>query len=102
MVVVHKLSRGIPRLVNTLCENSLISGYSRFAKQITPQIVQEVAADLRLDQVTSPPAANSNGVATREQVLKVLKALSLMMEELGRAPEKPFDDAKFESGVKVG
>ena len=46
---VHWFSRGIPRLVNTLCENALISGYGRQAKQIPPEIVQEVAVELRLD-----------------------------------------------------
>jgi len=55
-IAVHQFSRGIPRLINTLCENSLISGYSRLAKQITPEIVLEAAADLRLDHVAGPPA----------------------------------------------
>jgi general secretion pathway protein A len=51
---VHWFSRGIPRLANTLCENSLISGYGRQAKQITPGIVQEVAVDLCLDLPSKP------------------------------------------------
>jgi general secretion pathway protein A len=49
---VHKFSGGIPRLVNTLCENALISGYGRQAKQITAELIAEVAADLRLNVVT--------------------------------------------------
>jgi general secretion pathway protein A len=47
-------SRGIPRLVNTLCENSLISGYGQQAKQITPDIVRESAIDLRLNLPPEP------------------------------------------------
>jgi general secretion pathway protein A len=46
---IHRYSRGVPRLINTICENCLICGYSRQAKQITPNIVEEVAADLCLE-----------------------------------------------------
>lgn len=47
--IVHRYSRGIPRLINTICENSLIAGYGRQATQITPAIVQDVVADLCLE-----------------------------------------------------
>jgi len=53
IAAIHKYSRGIPRLANILSENSLIAGYSRQTKQITPAIVAEVAADLRLN--LAPP-----------------------------------------------
>jgi general secretion pathway protein A len=45
---IYRFSRGIPRLINTICENCLITGYSRQAKQITTDIVEEVATDLCL------------------------------------------------------
>ena len=48
--LVHDISRGIPRVVNNLCENSLISGYEKQSKQIPKEIVREVAADLHIDQ----------------------------------------------------
>jgi general secretion pathway protein A len=48
-LAVHRYSRGIPRLINTICENCLISGYSRQTKQITPAIVEEVSSDLCLE-----------------------------------------------------
>jgi general secretion pathway protein A len=50
---IQKFSRGIPRLVNTLCENSLLLGFWHHHRQIPTEIVNEVAADLHLD--TSPP-----------------------------------------------
>jgi general secretion pathway protein A len=52
---IYFISKGIPRLVNTLCENSLMLGYGLQVKQITPAIVKEVAADFRLDQATAAP-----------------------------------------------
>lgn len=55
IIEVYVLSKGIPRLINTLCENSLMLGYGLQLSQITPEIVREVAADFRLDQSTTPP-----------------------------------------------
>jgi len=57
IALIHKFSRGIPRLVNTLCENSLLLGFGHHQLQITPEIVQEVAGDLHLNKV----AVDSSG-----------------------------------------
>ena len=46
---IFDISKGIPRLVNTLCENCLVLGYGLQLGQITPSMVREVAADFRLD-----------------------------------------------------
>jgi general secretion pathway protein A len=48
---IQQISRGLPRLVNTLCENSLLLGFGHNMHQISPEIVQEVAQDLCLDRV---------------------------------------------------
>jgi general secretion pathway protein A len=57
---IYELSRGIPRVINNLCENSLISGYEKQIRQITVEIIREVASDLRLNQVapSSPSVAS--------------------------------------------
>ena len=57
---IYELSRGIPRIINNLCENSLISGYEKQIRQITVEIIREVASDLRLNQV----APSSHSVAS--------------------------------------
>ena len=46
---VHGQSRGFPRLINTLCENALIQGYAKQAQSISPEIIEEIAADFRLN-----------------------------------------------------
>jgi type II secretory pathway predicted ATPase ExeA len=51
IALIQKISRGLPRLVNTLCENSLLLGFGHNQHQITPGMVQEVAQDLCLDRV---------------------------------------------------
>jgi general secretion pathway protein A len=63
MQMISKFSRGIPRLINTLCENSLLSGFGQEQKSITPEIVQEVVTDLRLDRVPPGHTRNAYDVA---------------------------------------
>jgi general secretion pathway protein A len=46
---VFRCSRGIPRLINTICENSLIVAYARQLPAVTADIVEEVAKEFRFD-----------------------------------------------------
>ena len=56
VVRVHRHSRGIPRLINTVCENALITAYARQARSVTPDIIEDIAADFRLGVVHQPKA----------------------------------------------
>jgi general secretion pathway protein A len=51
VVELHRQSRGYPRLINTLCENALIQGYARQSRSITPSMIEEIAAEFRLNVV---------------------------------------------------
>lgn len=46
---IYKYSRGIPRLINTICDNALLEGYLFKAKNIDDSIIKAVAIDLGLD-----------------------------------------------------
>jgi general secretion pathway protein A len=98
IAAIHKYSRGIPRLINTLCENSLVSGYARQSKEIGENIVKEVAADFRLDGPNAEPLTGTEDAETRK---KALKALFRMIEDLDSASEKPNDETSLESGVRA-
>ncbi len=50
--MVFRFSRGFPRLINTICENSLLTAYARQVPVITPDIVKQVAREFRLDRLT--------------------------------------------------
>ncbi len=50
IAMVHKFSLGFPRLINTICENSLITAYAKQVSVITPEIVKLVAREFRLDK----------------------------------------------------
>ena len=45
---IHRISRGFPRLINTICENSLITAYARRQETITPDIIEVVAREFHL------------------------------------------------------
>lgn len=51
IAAVYCNSNGLPRLINTICENALIAAYSQQLRKVSPQIVDKVAADFRLNIV---------------------------------------------------
>lgn len=52
---VHRHARGIPRLINTICENGLITAYAQRESCISVETIDTVARDLRLGIVTTAP-----------------------------------------------
>jgi general secretion pathway protein A len=50
VALIHRASEGIPRLVNNICDNALLTGYAINAKTITAEIVAEVVESLDLLQ----------------------------------------------------
>jgi len=57
---VHFYSRGIPRVMNLLCEHALINAYVEQLNPVPPQMVEEAARDFQMDDcrpVTSPAGA---------------------------------------------
>src|SRR5258708_27725617 len=47
--LVHRYSRGIPRIINLLCEHSLIVAYVEHVRQVTAAMVEGVAIELELE-----------------------------------------------------
>ena len=45
---VHKYSQGIPRVINLLCEHSLINSFVGQERPVSPEIVEEVCARVRV------------------------------------------------------
>ena len=59
---IHLYSLGIPRVVNLLCEHSLINAYAEHQRPISPKIVEEVAHEFQLDEVEPTAPAESTGM----------------------------------------
>ncbi len=45
---IHSYSGGIPRIVNVLCDNALLTGYALGRKEVDTGIIREVAEDLNI------------------------------------------------------
>jgi general secretion pathway protein A len=45
---IHHFSRGIPRLINTISDNALLTAFARQLPDVPPDIIDEVADELRL------------------------------------------------------
>jgi len=46
MQAIYKLSGGIPRVINHVCDSALLAGYVTGSQQISPDMVKEVGAEL--------------------------------------------------------
>jgi general secretion pathway protein A len=45
---VHEYSRGIPRIINNLCENSMVNAFASEQRPVTGEMITQVATDFRL------------------------------------------------------
>jgi len=45
--VIHQYSEGYPRMINILADNTLLLGYSRGKKKISPEMIKECYEDVR-------------------------------------------------------
>jgi hypothetical protein len=82
---VHWHSRGIPRLINTVCENALITSFAQQLHNVSPGMVDDVAADFRLGVVPAhpePAPKNSNG--DNSEALEAVKTLLNLHDYLKR------------------
>lgn len=52
---IQKYSKGIPRVVNLLCEHSLINSYAERLKPVPGQVVQEIAREFTLGEFAPTP-----------------------------------------------
>jgi general secretion pathway protein A len=82
---IFRHSNGFPRLINTICENALLSGYARRAAVIPGEVVDEVAQDLRLGVVvTRGEKKNGASSATKEakeqEKDELLRAVKTLLE----------------------
>jgi len=47
---IHKYAQGYPRMINILCDNALLLGYSNGKKRITVEMIEECHNDLQLPE----------------------------------------------------
>ena len=94
---VHKMTNGYPRLINVLCDQTLLNGYTRELPRVDATVVRESAAQLKIDRhaegqpteggvsgqglkdETSAPAVSRRGSGQRSTLWAWLLALVVLM-----------------------
>jgi general secretion pathway protein A len=61
--LIYSFTQGIPRLVNSLCNGALLTGFAMRSPNITASIIGEAARDLELRQEVADETVPMNGVA---------------------------------------
>jgi len=79
---VHLYSLGVPRVINLLCEHSLINGYVEHQRPIQPKIVEDVAREFQLDVVE--PTASPEALRTSAELYNSEAFIQNLGEALSR------------------
>ena len=94
---MFEYSRGIPRIINNLCENAMVNAFAREQHTVTADMITEVAADFRLTGSISTPEepAGTNTVQqeTNESLLRSLFRMFRTMDNTQSLEEKPVPSA---------
>jgi type II secretory pathway predicted ATPase ExeA len=91
---IYEYSCGIPRVINTLCENSMVNAFSREERPVAPEIVTEVATDFRLTPASlpdEPPQPVTPRPENGEGLLRSLFRMLRTVDEQTIEAEKPLD-----------
>jgi general secretion pathway protein A len=80
---IHVYARGIPRVVNLLCEHSLINAYVDHLRPVPAHLVEEVAREFQLDEI-APIVSPGTFTAPAQQSVDAQMLLQNLDELLGR------------------
>jgi len=98
LAAVYRYSRGVPRLINTVCENALIIAYAERELVVRPGVIEEVAKDLRLNVATPLPvvalAATERQRAIARSLLEVVEALERLAKSTDARETFPVQGVK--------
>jgi general secretion pathway protein A len=68
--LVHRYSHGVPRLINLLCEHSMIGAYVDHLRPVPARLVEEVVGEFQLDELDSTSPRPSQGHAENAQSIQ--------------------------------
>lgn len=86
---VHLYSRGIPRIINLLCDHALVTAYAEGRKCVPASIIEVIAKEFDLDgRAASIVPTPANGKGTQAQKNIALDDLAVLIDHLRRADEE--------------
>jgi general secretion pathway protein A len=82
---IYRHSSGIPRVINSLCDQALLVAYARGSKLVTTYMVDEVADYFRLQPTSTLQELEkrpANGVASQQQIARSILDVIEAMEKM--------------------
>jgi hypothetical protein len=80
--VVFRYSRGIPRVINLLCDHSLITAYAEAQKPVLAGTVEAVAREFELDDQQGAALPSREAVVPPSQLVGSFQNLGQIMDRM--------------------
>jgi type II secretory pathway predicted ATPase ExeA len=90
LAAIHQHANGIPRVVNLLCEHSLVSAFVDQKRTIDSSIVEAVARDFDLNERNGEPSQDA--IRARNEKLDIaeaLRTLAILADRLRQSEDLP-------------
>jgi general secretion pathway protein A len=97
VATVFKYSQGLPRLINTLCENSLIAAYAMHSQTVTRYMIEDIASEFRLGE----PAPRQDNATGDPQELKDKPAGDVLSDLFNLCEKTPITGSEPTVGTAV-
>ena len=65
LLEIHRRTQGIPRLINSVCDNLMLTAFAMESRVTTLQMLDEVSADLQLNWPGQPMMPEAAGMPAR-------------------------------------
>jgi general secretion pathway protein A len=80
---IHRYSRGIPRVINLLCEHALINAFVDQVRPVPAEVVETVAREFELNEI-EPFAPSQLFRGDDQQLRQTLQGMATLMDRLRR------------------
>ena len=90
LAAIHQHAQGIPRVVNLLCEHSLVSAFVDQKRTVDSTIVEAVARDFDLNERNGEPSQDA--IRARNEKLDIaeaLRTLAILADRLRQSEDLP-------------
>jgi general secretion pathway protein A len=86
VAAIQRYSRGIPRVINLLCEHALISAFVDQVRPVPPEMIESVAREFELHEIepTAPSQYFRDLHGDDQQLRQALQGMATLMDRLRR------------------
>lgn len=81
---VYDYARGIPRVINLLCEHGLISAFAEQKRPVPAETIHEVAREFQLDVIDPIPPPSSGVTGGDQPLMEAFQTLVALVDKLRR------------------